>query len=374
MNLKSRSLLFVGDFSGKSEISENLFSPSFIEQIRGHDLSWVNLEGPVLTDNNHAIFKAGPSVYQGKNVVSVLKKVGFSGFSLANNHMMDFGINGLENTISNLNHQVYVGAGVNESKAYDCVIKHVNGIKVGFLSFSEWGFGAAENQQGGFAWINHILTNQAVIKTRKQVDFLVIQTHAGVEEVDLPLPEWRMRYKELIDLGADLIVGHHPHVPQGYEIYKGKEIFYSLGNCYFENLDGSISVDGLALSVNIAKFKGKLSTITQVYKVTQHNGIICIGNNVKSELFNLNSLSEKDYLESINKICLNLWWKRYRDYYFHAIERSYSLRNWLFNCFTGNWPKNDQMNTLLLLHNIKIESHRWSTERALEIINLNKYV
>ena len=63
---------------------------------------------------------------------------------------------------------------------------------------------------------------------------LIVQVHAGVELLDVPIPEWRAKYRQLIDLGADVVIAHHPHVMQGIEEYKGKLICYSLGNFYFD--------------------------------------------------------------------------------------------------------------------------------------------
>jgi len=99
------------------------------------------------------------------------------------------------------------------------------------------GFGVInpENENSsGFAWINHPKSNKIVGESKKKVDFLIIQIHAGEEDLHLPQPEWRKRYKEIINLGADLIIGHHPHIPQPVEFYKGKMIVYSLGNFYFK--------------------------------------------------------------------------------------------------------------------------------------------
>ena len=165
--------------------------------------------------------------------LELIKSSGFNIFNLSNNHIMDFGIHALKETIGFLKDYITVGAGTNFEEAYKMQVYEKEEIKIGFLSYSEWGFGALTNaDEQGYAWINHSKVNSLIRQNKTKVDFLVVQVHAGVEDTDLPLPEWRERYKLLIDHGADLIVGHHPHVPQGWEQYKEKYIYYSLGNFY----------------------------------------------------------------------------------------------------------------------------------------------
>jgi poly-gamma-glutamate synthesis protein (capsule biosynthesis protein) len=114
---------------------------------------------------------------------------------------------------------LHVGAGQNFRKAYMLKTIEIKGFKVGFLAFCESEFGAytnKESQKYGYAWINHDLVDEIIKRNRSKVDILILSSHAGVEEMPLPLPEWRSRYKELCDLGVDIIIGHHPHVPQGW--------------------------------------------------------------------------------------------------------------------------------------------------------------
>ena len=81
--------------------------------------------------------------------------------------------------------------------------------------------------------VNHI-----IVEAKKQIDYLFILPHDGIEYVDVPLPETIARYRDFIDYGADGVIGTHPHCPQGWESYKGKPIFYSLGNFLFNSKEG----------------------------------------------------------------------------------------------------------------------------------------
>src|SRR5690606_3657601 len=115
----------------------------------------------------------------------------------------------------------------------------INGIKIGFFAGTSCDFSALKDKwtdkdKVGCSWINQIQVNNIIRTAKEQCDHLIILSHGGIEFMDVPLPEWRDRYRELIDLGADAVIGTHPHVPQGIEIYNKKPIFYSLGNFYFD--------------------------------------------------------------------------------------------------------------------------------------------
>ena len=227
--------LFVGDiFLGKND---NFILDSKLKKlISESDLVSCNFEGPLDTKGANRIEKIGPILEQKENAVNELSVSGFNFFNLSNNHIMDYGKSALSKTIGNLNGKNYAGAGLSFEDAYKINISKINKIKIGVLSFCQWGYGVIDKNNGiGFSWINHPKTNKIIKDSKKLVDFLIVQIHAGEEQINLPQPQWRKRYKEIIDLGADVIIGHHPHVPQPIEIYKNKIIAYSLGNFYFKN-------------------------------------------------------------------------------------------------------------------------------------------
>jgi len=237
---KPVKILFVGDiFIGEKD---NLIVMNDIKKvIESSDIVSCNFEGPIETKKTKPILKAGPNLQQREDSPEQIMKMGFNLINLANNHIMDYGGVALEKTLNKFKKQNLLGAGKDFNEAYKLKIIKANNLKIGFLSFSEWGFGVInpKNENSfGFAWINHPKTNRIIGESKKKVDFLIIQIHAGEEDLHLPQPEWRKRYKEIINLGADLIIGHHPHVPQPIEFYKGKMIAYSLGNFYFKKFQG----------------------------------------------------------------------------------------------------------------------------------------
>ncbi len=369
-NSSEIKMSFIGDICLKQKPFK--LSKSLIFYLKDQDVVSCNFEGPLNFSNEIPIIKVGPCLSQNKKAITYLQQNNISFFNLSNNHIMDYGKESLGRTIEKLPPNSYCGAGLTREEAYKPLIKKINGLKIGFLSLAEWGFGASDDEQKyGFAWINHRCVNKLVEETKREVDVLIIQVHAGVEEIELPLPEWRDRYKELIDLGADLIVGHHPHVPQGWEEYKGKYIFYSLGNFYMEN-SGCMYEKSFILNVQICNELKISSKIIPIFRNRENIGTI----KDKSYEYYLENLSKriisKDYMEEVNNISKKLWADRYNYYYSSAcnglsINSKFKsgiriIRNLLF----GN-----DFDKVLLVHNLKIESHRYIVERYLNMI-LNK--
>jgi poly-gamma-glutamate synthesis protein (capsule biosynthesis protein) len=206
--------------------------------------------------------------------------------------------------------------------------------------------------------------NDLIRKTKKKLDYLVVQVHAGVEDIDLPLPEWRVRYRELIDLGTDIIVGHHPHVPQGWEIYKGKYIFYSLGNFYMDSSNKKYD-KSFILSLSLDRL---LNLEFEIFPIVKEKNQIRLSSD-KDFINNLvERLNSKSYYSEINDICVELWNKRYKNYYYSAFKIPTRSKSFLFNLrMIKKWLFNKGLNKTLLLHNLKIESHRYCVERYLRI-------
>lgn len=94
----------------------------------------------------------------------------------------------------------------------------------------------AEKREGlGCAYLNDLQVNHIIIDAKKRLDYLFVLPHDGIEYIDAPMPETIARYRDFINYGADGVFGAHPHCPQGWEEYKGKPIFYSLGNFFFNS-------------------------------------------------------------------------------------------------------------------------------------------
>lgn len=159
--------------------------------------------------------------------------------TLANNHILDFGPEGITDSIALLkeNNIRYVGAGENLNEAKKLEIMEVKGRKIGFLGTSRvymdgsWAAGA--NHPGVFSTYEPTMAVEEIKKARELVDYLVVYVHWGVERETTPKEYQRTMGQQYIDAGADLVIGSHPHVLQPVEYYKDKPIVYSLGNFVF---------------------------------------------------------------------------------------------------------------------------------------------
>lgn len=168
---------------------------------------------------------------------TALKKAGFTHLSLANNHMMDYGLEGLDSTLKALDGAGinYAGAGENIRAARKSTTYEVKGKKIAFLSYSKTypvEFYATKNK-GGTApgYVSYV--KRDISKARKNSDIVIVAFHWGAEKMDSPKDYQRELARISIDSGANIVLGHHPHVLQGIEYYGNGIIFYSLGNFAF---------------------------------------------------------------------------------------------------------------------------------------------
>jgi poly-gamma-glutamate synthesis protein (capsule biosynthesis protein) len=357
--------------------NENFIDDKLKALIEDSDISICNFEAPIECDNMKPIKKAGPHVYQSRESVQYLKNMGFNFVSLANNHIYDYGQEALEDTMQELKKFEidFVGAGVDFKDAYQPKIIDKNGIKIGLLAGCENEFGCLYEKQnrGGYSWLFHYLIEDNIRELKKVCDFVVLIAHAGVEEIEIPIKEWRDRYRRLCDIGVDVIIGHHPHVPQGYEKYNNSLIFYSLGNFYFDTFgfedrsDDSYSV--------ILEFEKDREIKFEIVYHKKINGKTCLvdKSEVGFDLEYLNSLLGDRYNELNNEISIKL----FNQYYYSYYERALCGMTKNMNIFSNiKWIikrilfKDRDINSrnLLLLHNIKIDSHRFVVQRALNLI------
>jgi len=152
-------------------------------------------------------------------------------FSLANNHIMDYGFPGLESTLSFLEKRAFkaCGAGRNFLDARCPVVIEDDGIQVGIIACCEAQFGVAQRRKAGVAefgpWVY-----RAIRDLRQTVDAVIVSIHASVEDSPWPSPFIRELCRSFIDAGASVVHGHHAHVPQGHEEYGEGLIFYGMGN------------------------------------------------------------------------------------------------------------------------------------------------
>ncbi len=367
-------MLFVGDIVLPGLRTEPLFSPGFDQLMQLHEIRSCNFEAPV-SGVGTPIQKAGPHLCQHELSPRYLENAGFNVFNLANNHIYDYGTEALRATLAAFKSSVTIGAGLTFDNAYALKIQHLGDTSVGFLSYCEAEFGAycyeEQNSRAGYAWVNHHRVNSDIAHAKRSVDVLIVQVHAGVEDIELPLPEWRIRYRTLIELGADAVIASHPHVPQGWENHHGKPIFYSLGNFCFDIPSAApYWFEGLAVSFQVHDKKiTRFDVIPTFYDGKQ----IQVNNDpgYLNHLTRINqSLIEPAYMSSINSLVIELWETRYKIYYQNAMNSVHpdiSFMKLIKYAGKKLLNRSNRLHLDLLLHNVRIESHRWVVERYLSL-------
>ena len=206
------------------------------EELRRADFVFGNLEGPI-SDKGQKVgsiysFRADPKAVEG------LKYAGFDILSVANNHIFDYGREAMEDTFKRLKEAgiEYVGGGFDEKEAYSPLIKEINGTKIGFLAYTNLGPEAWEATEGksGIAWIdekNLEKIKKGIEAAKQKSDVLIVSLHSGEEYAANPTSFQTSFAYSAVDAGADLVIGHHPHVVQKVEKYPEKpaEVFSKFG-------------------------------------------------------------------------------------------------------------------------------------------------
>jgi poly-gamma-glutamate capsule biosynthesis protein CapA/YwtB (metallophosphatase superfamily) len=202
--------------------------------LRQADLRIVNCEC-ALTDAGRAVWKSG-AVFKGRpGHAAGLASVPFEVACLANNHVFDYGLEGFKETLGVLRrHGVRtVGAGLTLDRAVAPLRLTVKGARVTVVNFSEGeDLTASAGGPGVCGWEIERLVG-TIRQAKKRGDFVLAIGHAGLEYVPYPPPYVVRAFRALADAGADVVAGHHPHVPQGFERRNGRFIAYSLGNFVF---------------------------------------------------------------------------------------------------------------------------------------------
>lgn len=212
---------------------------NFITPFKKADIIFGNLES-VLGDKSDKLFFPGKpyNFIAPLKTADTLQWLGFNVLSMANNHTMDYGGSPITKTRKALIKRGIspFGAGKNLDEARKPAIRTVRDTKFGFLGYSigHSPLVFASKKRAGAVPYNMKIMLDDIKSYRSKVDVLVISLHWGVEYEKEPSKNQIKVAHTLIDAGADVILGHHPHVMQGIEFYKGKLIAYSLGNFLFD--------------------------------------------------------------------------------------------------------------------------------------------
>lgn len=313
-------LLIAGDlvvnrpYNASEQIDQNL-----IDLFSKSDYNIVNLEAPV-TDSQDKTLKTGPNLKSNKeSTLDILKTLQIDCVTLANNHVRDFGDQGISDTLQfcQENNIATIGAGMNITEASKTLYIDSKEGKIAIVNFAENEWSAATEDSAGFNPMD-IIENTYQIQHAKQIaDYVIVIIHGGHEYYNLPSPRMQKQYHFYAEQGADIIVGHHTHCISGYEVYKGVPIYYSLGNfLYTSNSSREEWYNGLILNIelNNNELLHKLNFVNQE-KVTFKLSLLDTKSSV-SDIEQLNKLikspeilEEKwnDYINEKSNVFLRLW-------------------------------------------------------------------
>lgn len=366
-------VVFLGDFFIGKKSSGARLSPDLKSFLNGHDLVCLNFEG-ALRGKGSPIQKPGPHLEQKEDVTTTLHDWGVDVVSLGNNHIMDFGFDGLNHTLNKLNECRigHFGAGGNAPEAFAAHKRIMGTTKLALVSIAEGAlYGIATESTPGHAWVGDPLCIQRIQELSDQADVIIVLVHAGAECVPLPLPEWRKRYQKLCDAGADVIIGSHPHVAQPWETYGNAYIFYSLGNSWFDFEKDSYSQNhGYAVSLEFSK-----TTLTRalVALTEKRKEILTLSKSraFKNHLINGTEIlaNREQYISMANQQARYLWdhvYSSFRAYIMmirHKDDPAWIVLAKRLCALIPNFKRVPR--ELSFNHLFAIESHRWTIKRSL---------
>jgi hypothetical protein len=243
-------ILITGDFCPHNRIEELALKSDyqavfndFMDVFRGNDLNVTDLECP-LTLLDKGRIKTGPHQKANPACIELLKYAEIKLAALANNHIMDYGSEGAKQTIE-ICHQSginTIGTDSNAENARKPFIFSIRNKKFAFINVADSEFLTAPDGPYRANPINPVNTYYDIVKAKKLCDYVIVLVHGGNEFYHLPSPGTKALYRFLIDSGADAVISNHTHCFSGYEVYKEKPVFYSLGNFIYD-WPGRVSTD-----------------------------------------------------------------------------------------------------------------------------------
>ncbi len=253
--------IIVGGDLVPTESNIKMFSDNQILDLVGQDLLdlWFkadcrmfNLEAP-LFDGQGKINKCGPHLKAPTSCINGIKGLNPSVVSIANNHIYDFGNEGLFSSINELSKAgiIFVGAGSNLDQAKQSPIIKIRNHLVGVYSCAEHEFSIAKENQPGANPFDFIDSFEHISELRKKVDTLIVLFHGGKEYFRYPSPMLQKICRKMVDCGANLVVCQHSHCIGSYEFYSDSHIVYGQGNFIFDDSEKEFWKTGLLVELDI---------------------------------------------------------------------------------------------------------------------------
>ena len=258
------NIVFVGDImldrGVKSSVIKNFggdYNQLFnnLGELKNADILFANLEGTASIKGRNVGSKY--SFQMDPIVIPALANAGFDILSVANNHVGDWTLISYTDSLAHIkeNNILYTGGGINSIEAEKPTIIEKNGIRIGFLGFSDVGpdWMKATTNSAGLLIASDPRFDEIIKNASTKVDTLIVSFHFGEEYK--PVHNKRQEYlaHRAIDNGAKIIIGHHPHVIEDTEVYKNGFIIYSLGNFIFDQKFSTDTMQGAILNIKLDK-------------------------------------------------------------------------------------------------------------------------
>ncbi len=342
-------------------INKSAISEEILPIIKEADYNIVNLECPVVENGQaKSIVKDGPHLKCTAQTVKYLKDVGFDMVTLANNHLGDYGSEGVHDTFNACQqyNMTWVGAGESLMEARVPKIISVNGRKIGIINICEHESSIATVSNPGSNPIDEINNYYDICQLKECVDNIIVVIHGGSEYYQFPTPRMKKRCRFYADLGVSAIICHHTHCFSGYEVYHDVPIFYSLGNFFFDRPKESIQWKrGFFVQLEIGE---KTNFKLFPYVQCDTEAMVRLMNVKEQELFdmeikNINIIISDDSLlnKEYNK------WLDTRKRHYMAVAETWAGRFYKAAYRRGGLPALiSKKNAIQLLNNIRCESHQ----------------
>lgn len=233
---------FTGDFCPWNRVEDLFFTgnwqdafASVLPFFQENHLNIADMECP-LTMNGIPIPKTGPHLKSVPETAEILKHLNIALVATANNHFMDYGREGMIATHQALKaaHVQWLGSGNNLQEASRIHFQSLEDTRVAFINLAENEWSTTKGTEAGVNPLDPVAAFQQIKTAKEQADFVVVIVHGGHEHYSLPSPRMKQLYRFFIEAGAAAVIGHHPHIISGYEVYRNAPIFYSLGNFCFD--------------------------------------------------------------------------------------------------------------------------------------------
>ena len=241
---KESSLVFTGDIGfdkymdGKWDDAK-LLSEEVLDFLHSGNHVIANVEGPVAENVENSDTSGVRQLLHTMNpkAVKVFENMHADIWNICNNHIMDAGEFGMQSTLEYAKKcdAKTIGAGMNINDARKpLILDEAGGIGLFGVGYQRACRAAGEEKAGCYSWSDLDAIQNTIDEIKKTCRWCVVVAHAGEEFTPLPSPYTRERYHKYLEMGADVVVAHHPHVPMNYETVGDKIIFYSLGNFIFD--------------------------------------------------------------------------------------------------------------------------------------------